>query len=333
MRVPFARFKAPSIAPPPGQAPSCANCSAPLAVGQDWCLECGTAMPGRYGRGPGLRSSLGVVGVTLLLVVGAVAAAYAALSADSKQATQTIATTPATPLTADVPATAAGTTTAPAIPATPVLPNAATPTTINPAKLPAAPKLPAATPTPAAAPTPATPAPSTPATTTKPKKTTTTGTSTTGTPAAQSAKILLDTDAASTYNPYSLAPGGFGDPAKAIDDDPSTSWTYQLDPSTGGKTLVGVAINLKSAQRVRSITLSATPGMTVEFYGATGSEPVSITDPGWLHLASRRAITSSTTVTLKTGGRSLDYLLVWITHAPAGMTTGTLGISELSVAT
>ncbi len=330
MRVPFARFKAPIAAPPPGLAPPCTNCGAPLDVGQDWCLACGTAVPGRIGGGPGLRSSLGVVGVTLLLVIGAAAAAYAALNSDSKQATQTVATVPAqTPATPDVPATVT-----PVVPSAPVAP---TPTTPATAVTPAKPKLPPATPTPTAAPTTTTP------TATAPAKTKTTPTSTVKTPAATtpattpsatSATILLDTDAASTYNPYSLPTASFGDPAKAIDGDTSTSWTYQLDPTTAGKTLLGLAIDLKSKQKVRALTFATTtPGMTVEFYGAAGAEPVSITDPAWIHLANRRQIKASTTIALKTQGKAFDHLLVWITHAPVGMTSGTLGISELSVST
>lgn len=333
MRVPFARFKAPYAAPSSALAPTCANCATPLDVGQDWCLECGTAVPGRFGSGPGLRSSLGVVGVTLLLVIGAVAAAYAALSSDSRQATQTTASVPAqAPLTPDV----APTTVTPGTPAGVPVPNAAA------TAVPTAPKIPAATPTPtpsATAPV-IPPAKATPtAPVAKPKTTTTPTTPKAATPApsapaAKSAKILLDTDAASTYNPYSLDPAGFGSPARAIDGDPTTAWTYQLDTSTGGKTLVGLAINLKSAQKVRAITLATpTPGMTVEFYGATGPQPVSITDPAWLHIANRRNIKAQATVSLKATGKGFDYLLVWITHAPPGVTAGTVGVSELSVST
>jgi hypothetical protein len=305
-----------------------------MDVGQDWCLACGTAVPGRFGGGPGLRSSLGVVGVTLLLVVGAVAAAYAALNSDSKQATQTVATVPAqTPATPDLPAV---TTTPASVPVAP-LPSTTTVPTPTTVTTPTTPKLPPATPTPAAAPV-APVTTTTPATTkTTPTSTVTTPAATTPTattPAAKSATILLDTDAASTYNPYSLPTASFGDPSKAIDGDTTTSWTYQLDPSTAGKTLFGLAIDLKSKQQVRALSFATTtPGMTVEFYGATGTEPVSITDPAWIHLANRRQIKASTKIALKTQGKAFDHLLVWITHAPVGMTTGTLGISELSVST
>ena len=37
----------------PRRTRACATCGAPLADGQDWCLECGTAAPGRLGGAPG----------------------------------------------------------------------------------------------------------------------------------------------------------------------------------------------------------------------------------------------------------------------------------------
>ena len=78
-----------SASAPDALSPHCANCGSPLAVGQDWCLDCGTAVRGRLGGGPGIGSSIGVVGLTLLLVLGAVAAAYAALNSDSNKAVKT----------------------------------------------------------------------------------------------------------------------------------------------------------------------------------------------------------------------------------------------------
>ncbi|HEY5199219.1 MAG TPA: hypothetical protein VIJ51_19530 [Solirubrobacteraceae bacterium] len=354
MRLPFARSRRSSSAPD-ALSPHCANCGNPLAVGQDWCLDCGTAVRGRLGRGPGIGSSIGVVGLTLLLVLGAVAAAYAALNSDSNKAVKSPvaavagATGPAAPdvgTTSGVgfgtPGVVASGTTAPS---TPIAPTTAVP-------LPTVPKLPGVTPTPAAATGSTAPAASTPApaatvpktatptattpTATTPKTTTTptATTPTTTTPASTGGHaILLDTDAATTYNPYNLSAASFADPAHAIDGDPGTAWTYQLDPTTAGKTLVGVALDLKTPQAARAIKITTlSPGMTVEFYGATGStEPVSITDPAWIHLANRRAIKPSTTVALKSAGKSFRYLLIWITHAPTGVTAGTVGISELSV--
>jgi hypothetical protein len=83
---------------------------------------------------------------------------------------------------------------------------------------------------------------------------------------------------------------------------------------------------------VKAIEITTpSPGMSVEFYGASGAEPVSIIDPGWQHLANRRGIKAHTTVSLRSQGKAFDFLLVWITHAPSNVTTGTVGVSELSV--
>ncbi len=72
--------------------------------------------------------------------------------------------------------------------------------------------------------------------------------------------------------------------------------------------------------------------MSVELYGAsTPDAPVSISDPNWRHLATKGSLPAQATIKLKTGGRALRYLLVWITHPPAGATS--VGISELSVST
>jgi hypothetical protein len=358
MRMPFFR-SGKSATAKDALSPSCANCGNPLAVGQDWCLDCGTAVRGRLGGGPGVGSSIGVVGLTLLLVLGAVAAAYAALNSDSNKAVKapvaavTGVTGPAVPdVGTTSPGPIAGT---PGIVGStgstgPVASTPITPTTAVP--LPTVPKVPAVTPTPAAtapasAPstvtTPAksttTPAKTTPATTTTQTVTTPTATTptattpTASTPPAAAHQILLDTDAATTYNPYSLSASSFTDPAKAIDGDPDTAWTYQLDPTNAGKTFVGLTIDLKTPQPAKAIKITTlSPGMTVEFYGATGSTaPAAITAAGWVHLANRKAIKPSTAVVLKTLGKSYRYLLVWITHAPAGVTAGTIGISELSV--
>jgi hypothetical protein len=363
MRVPFFR-SGKSATASDALSPHCANCGNPLEVGQDWCLDCGTAVRGRLGGGPGIGSSIGVVGLTLLLVLGAVAAAYAALNSDSNKAAKAPvaavsgATGPAVP---DVGTTAPSSTvvtpgtvtstgatgTTGSVATTPITPTTAVP-------LPTLPKIPGVTPTPgvpattpATAPTtvttPAKPTttpaktttPTTPQTVTTPTATTPAGTTTptVSTPTAAAHQILLDTDAATIYNPYNLAASSFTDPAKAIDGDPDTAWDYQLDPTDAGKTLVGLTIDLKTPQAAKAIKITTlSPGMTVEFYGATGSSvPPAITSPGWVHLANRKAIKPSTTVVLKTEGKSYRYLLVWITHAPAGVTAGTVGISELSV--
>jgi hypothetical protein len=299
----------------------CANCGTPLAPGQDWCLECGTAVPGSLGRGPSWRQALTVIALTLLIVGGAVAASYAALSSQSKRATtapRVVAVTTPTPAAPAPPATPAPTTTTPAVPK---LPPAAT-------KIPVLPK---ATPTPKAVVPPvppvATPVPTHPA----PAPAPSTGGGHSNQTGQVGRAILLDPNAASTYNPYNLPDASFGDPSLAIDGDPTTAWTYTLDPSTAGKTAVGLMIDLKSPQLFHSLKIHVTsPGVAVEFYGANGDPPVSITDPAWTHLATRSHIKKLTSVSLKTAGKTFRRLLIWIAHAPGTTTSGTVGIYEVS---
>jgi hypothetical protein len=86
----LAVIAAPAPAPeaePQAEAPepevrACTHCGAALADGQDWCLECGTAV--KQGRSPlpGWRTGAATIIATVVLASGAVAAAYAAINAD-----------------------------------------------------------------------------------------------------------------------------------------------------------------------------------------------------------------------------------------------------------
>jgi hypothetical protein len=86
----LAVIAAPAPAPeaePQADAPepevrACTHCGAALADGQDWCLECGTAV--KQGRSPlpGWRTGAATIIATVVLASGAVAAAYAAINAD-----------------------------------------------------------------------------------------------------------------------------------------------------------------------------------------------------------------------------------------------------------
>ena len=58
----------------------CPTCGAGMAAGQDWCLECGSAAPGRLGARPGWRAVGTITGLTAVLVAGAAAAGYAAIT-------------------------------------------------------------------------------------------------------------------------------------------------------------------------------------------------------------------------------------------------------------
>ena len=136
-----------------------------------------------------------------------------------------------------------------------------------------------------------------PLSTTTPKSTTSTPAATTpssstptssgGTGQPQPQPILLDTNAATTYNPYNYPAAGFGDPSLAIDGETSTGWSAQVDPAVAPKMAEGLAIDLKSARKLSAVALvTTTPGMTVQVYGTSDHTlPTSITDPAWVKLS------------------------------------------------
>jgi hypothetical protein len=137
---------------------------------------------------------------------------------------------------------------------------------------------------------------------------------------AQPAPILLDTNAASTYNPYGYPASWFGDPSLTIDGDSGTGWSAQVNPATAPAMAEGVVIDLKSSAKLSYVKLiTATPGMTVQVYGANSkTAPASITDPAWVPLSKsltpkkRRA-----KIGLKNKTKAYRFITVWISGAPA----------------
>lgn len=299
----------------------CERCGVQLGEGQDWCLQCGAAAPGSLkSQGPGWRSATVVLGATAALVLGAAAAAYAALSqpAPAKLAPKVITIAQAPPATTPSTPTAATTPTTPSGHGAP-LGALGTPTTIKP--LPSKttpPKIPLSAPTPKAT----APAPGT-------SKANETGagkakseaeTGPAKTEEEEPTPILLDTNAASTYNPYHYPEAGFGDPSLAIDGETSTGWSAQVEPSVAPRMAVGLAIDLKAPQRIGAVTLiTSTPGMTVQVYGSEAKAlPESITDPTWIALThSVKAKKRKTHLKLKDSNRAFRFIVLWISRAPA----------------
>jgi hypothetical protein len=314
--------------------PTCANCDAPLQEGQQWCLHCGAGQPDSLGTRFSWRPLSTLTLLAVLLVAGAAVAGAAALNShqSAPRAPLTVAQAPAA---ATPSATTPGTATTPTTPAVP----GATPT---PTKVPHIGK---ATGTPANNPLfPSTSKPpKIPSTTSTPKSTGAgEGTSTTGVEkkpsekatttteskpqngaegnAEQSSAILLDTDAASTYNPYKYPESGFGDPALAIDGEGSTAWTAQVQPSSAPRMAEGLLINLNSPTKLGAVKLvTTTPGMTVQIYGANGKPaPAAITEPGWTPLsASHELKKKSTRLKLRSASQAFRFVVVWIVRAPA----------------
>ena len=303
---------------------TCANCGEPLADGQDWCLQCGTGAPDSLvSRAPTWRSAAVVLSALAVLVAGAAGAAYAALSkSDHKPSPAATTVAQAVAPTAPAPATPAAPTTT-----TPV-PKIGAPTTIKPAiPLPKAAKIPL---TPSITPTPKV-APITPAIGTHIHLNPTRGGSSGGSPAAGEAHpeaLLLDTNAAKTYNPYNYAASNFGDPTLAIDGDLTTGWTALVDPAVAPKMAEGLVIDLNTPRKLSAVGLStSTPGITVQVYGsAAATLPASITDPAWVALT-RSFIEHKrhTRITLGAGSaaaavaakRAYRFITLWISSAPA----------------
>jgi hypothetical protein len=287
---------------------SCSQCGAPMAVGQDWCLQCGAGARGSIGT-PSWRSAAAILGATAVLVLGAAGAGYAALSKRTHASTVTASVARTTTSAAVAPPA----TTPPA--STPVPGTLGTPTTINPS-VPLTPVKP----------------PKIPLTATTPKTTATTpsATPTTPTPAGtggaspsdetKPAAIVLDTNAASTYNPYSYPASIFGDPSLTIDGDSSTGWTAQVNPATAPSMAVGVLLSLHAKQKVASLELiTSTPGMSVQIYGATGQTvPASITDPGWTPLSGYQVVKKRhVRMHLRDAKKAFTFVTLWISKAPA----------------
>jgi hypothetical protein len=332
---------------PPGEhastpvANSCANCGAPLAAGQDWCLQCGAGAPGSLSsRTPSWRSAAVILTTLAVLVAGAATAAYAALNKSSS-------TPPAATTVAQVPPAA----TTPATPATPA-PTATvkigTPTTIKPTPLPKPAKIPltpTVTPTPAAT-TPLT-TPSTPANTNTPSTTTPKKSNEEVVGEAHPGALLLDTNAAATYNPYNYAATNFGDPSLTIDGDATTAWTALVEPSVAPKLAEGVVIDLNTARKLSAAALTTeTPGMTVQVYGSDAATlPSSITDPAWVALTPS-FVEKKRHVRIKFGHGSAAiaaaakqpyrFVTLWISQAPAASvgspeSPGHVAVNELEL--
>ena len=279
---------------------TCANCGAPMSPDQDWCLQCGAGAPGSLSSG-GWRSAGVILIAAAVLALAAAGAAVAALSKHAKPHVNTVAVV-------HVPAASTPVTPAPTTPATPVptTPALSTPAVKTP-KIPVTPTIPKT-----AVKTTTTP-------TTSTSTTTTTTESPEETPETQSA-LLLDTNAASTYNPYGYPASGYGDPSLTIDGDPSTAWTAQVQPDKAPAMAVGVLVNLGKSRKLSAVELiSSTVGMRVQFYGTTAhTAPNSITDPAWVPLShSVLTTTKKTHLKVLNSSEAFAQIVLWISRAPA----------------
>jgi hypothetical protein len=303
------------------------KCAAPLQDGQDWCLQCGAGTPGSLGTS-GWRSGAVALAAVAVLVLGAAAAAVAALGKSTPKApvvTTTVAQATPPAATTSTPASTPSTTTQ--APGTVGKAKATLPLgTVKPPKIPLTAVTPKASEK-AAAKTPSTEGkPSTP---TNPSASTApsspSGSSTTGesnSEESQQSAILLDTNAASTYNPYNYPASWFGDPSLAIDGDHATAWTAQVNPATAPALAEGLLIDLKTKQTVSVLQLvTSTPGITVQVYGAVGhTVPESITDPAWVPLSAfKLAKKKHLRLKLRDSKKAFTFIALWVSKAPSSV--------------
>ena len=328
-----------------------------MAPEQDWCLACGMAA-GRLGARPGSRSALTVLGLTGLLLAGAVAASYAALREDRTvpgrpAAAAEVAQAPP-PATTAPPSTAttpppASTTTRPSSGSTTGssrLPKVKVPTSSSPPPAPSTSSTPIPAPSPPVTSTPRTsrtptptptrstptPAPTPPSSGGGGSQTTTPGAGQTTTPAPTAPTAIdLDASAASVYDPYRRAIA-IGVPGKALDGDGSTSW-YADTPPGSQQVGLGFVVSLGQSRGIRSVDITTpTPGFRVEVYATDeAAPPPTILDTRWAHITDKSNVGEGgkTHIVLGAGTSKYQTLLLWITKPP---TDGArVRISELKV--
>lgn len=345
------REATPEVAPEPprGDPPvtvpdfACATCGAAMRHDQDWCLECGTAAPGRLGARPGWRAAFTMVGLTLLLVCAALVASYAALTSDAQRQVAGPSAGDGSPIAAGAPAVApppavvapgaTGPGTTPPAGTNPLIPNgiqppATTPPTVTPpavtppAATPPAVKPPAVTP-PAVTP-PAASKPPPPAANTPPPP-----------PAApQSEVVKFAKDAAATYDPSKRAGAEFGPAANAVDASPRTVWDVSV-PADGKPIGAGLLLDLGKPYALRAIKIDTpTEGFKVELYGAVSAKeiPEDILDKRWEHLTDIKSVTDGKLVSLRKKSDSKQRLLLLYVTQVAEPADPRVAIGRVTVA-
>ena len=332
--------------PPGGGAPvvvpdyACEACGAAMVAGQDWCLECGTAAPGRLGARPGWRAAFTVVALTTLLLVGAVVASYAALTTDAERRASAPSSGDGSPIAAPGPAVVP-----PGTAGTPIVPGATGPGTVPPAGT--APPAGTTGPQGVVAPPPIIPvqppagaAPGgqvAPPAVTPPPAATTPPPAATKPPAAAgpSAELIkFDKDSASTYDPGKRAGAEFGPARYAVDKSMKTVWDVVV-PADGKPIAAGLMLDLGKPYALRAIEIATpTEGFTVELYGAVSNKetPEDILDKRWEHLTDIKDATDGKLVSLlKKSDNKHQLLLLYITN-PGEPTDPRVAIENVKVA-
>jgi hypothetical protein len=319
---------------------ACEACGAAMQAGQDWCLECGTAAPGRLGARPGWRAAFTVVSLTMLLVIGAVLASYAALTTDAERQAAAPSAGDGAPIAAQGPAVAQ--------PVAPITPGATGPNTtappagtipgvtpgtipgVQPGTTPIIPTKPAApvTNVPLTPPAVTPPAVTPPAVTPPPPPAGSTST------VAKPQVIKLKSDAATTYDPGKRAGAEFGPAKLAIDKSPRTVWDVTV-PADGKPIAAGLMVNLGGPFALRAIQIATpTKGFRIELYGAVSDKqiPQDILDKRWEHITDLRSVQDGKLVSLQHKSKSKFKLLLLYVTDPAEPSDPRAAIGDVKVA-
>jgi hypothetical protein len=338
---------------PPATAPdfACEVCGVGMQRGQDWCLECGTAARGRLGSRPGWRAAFTIVGLTLLLVCGAVLASYAALTSDAERTASAPTAGNGNPVVPQTPGV-------PGPPSTTIQPGATGPGTTPPGATPVAPGVGPTTSVHPVIPTtrpvippgkgvvpPAASGPGTPSTgtATPPGAAPSTGTTkpatgATKSPTQQSATAnvapqVIKLKSATTYDPAKRAGAEFGPGANAVDGKLGSVWDVTV-PADGNPVGAGLLVDMGTPHALQSLRIATdTPGFRVELYGAVDKAvPEDVLDKRWQHLTDAKQVANGDAISLKGKGDAPKYqlFLVYIT-APAEPTDPRVSIAELQL--
>lgn len=323
---------------------ACPSCGAGMDAGQDWCLECGTAAPGRLGTRPGWRAALTVTTVTAVLVLGAVMAAYAAITTDATRDTRDGQPNGA-PIQAQVPpppAPPSATTLPPATGEEPSIPapkaaSSASETEPVPSGDGGADRVPdggggAAVTAPSGGGGGGAPAPS------GRGGGSVSGRGGSAAPAPRPVgPIALAAGSGSIYNPSARSGARFSDPTGAYDGTQRNAFTISA-PADGDPFGAGIAFRFGDPRELRSLEIATeTEGFTVEVYGsASGTRPPDILDRRWANLGRRTGVKDGAKISLDSDEvNRVRHVLVWIAGVPPGTgakdgsTRRTVALNEL----
>lgn len=306
--------------------------------GQDWCLECGTAAPGRLGARPGWRAASTVVGLTTLLLCCGVVAAYAALTSDAQRTASAPPAGSGDPIVAQAPGAPGA---APAI----IQPGPTGPGVTPPAAPPAAagtPIIPTTKPPASSQNAPIVPAPRGPAAPADGGKAnddaasagSTAGNAKSTAAAKAPVTIALKKGAARTYDPNERAGAEFGPAALAIDSKPDTVWDVTV-PADRQPIGAGLVIDLGKPYALHSLRLATpTDGFTLEIYGAKSAKelPVDVIDKRWIHLTDKKSVVDGEPIVLKGkgDGAKVQLLLLHLT-TPANLDDPRVAIGDVAL--